>query len=102
MAIGALPSSVSDALRDLSTVSDGRTPRASSQEDRFSGIFDRLRAQETEEFTPHVEYRAPRGEVRTIAELEDEEEEVALVAAGRRSLFGNSAVPTGGSRWSGR
>lgn len=97
----ALPAPVSEALKDLATVSEVRTPRP-SPEDRFSGIFDRLRAQESEELPVRTEYRVPRGEVRTIAELEEDQEELALAAAGRRSLFGNSAAPNGGSRWSGR
>ena len=102
MASAALPAPVTEAIRELSATSEpvARTPRP-APEDRFAGIFDRLRAQEGHSAPEQGEYRVPRGEVRTIAELEEDQEELALAAAGRRSLFGNTAS-NGGTRWSGR
>lgn len=92
-----LPSSISEALKEMENRNERkqspepavRTPRPVVTEDRFAGILDRLRAQEEPSATS--EYRVQQSRpTRTIAELEDDEEERLLAGTSSRSTGGNS------------
>ena len=107
-ATASLPAPVSEALREIETRNERvkpspepavRTPRPVATEDRFAGILDRLRAQEE----PSVagEYRVQQARPsRTVAELEEDEEERLLAGASRGGSLFRAAENLGDGRWS--
>jgi flagellar biogenesis protein FliO len=112
-ATNTLPAPLTEAIRELETRSERttgksspepaiRTPRPVATEDRFAGILDRLRAQE--EPTVSSEYRIQQARPnRTIAELDEDEEERVLAGASRGSSLFRAAgetTATGDGRWS--
>lgn len=103
----ALPAPVTEAIKEIETRSERvkpspepaiRTPRPVATEDRFAGILDRLRAQE--EPSMPSEYRVqPSRPSRTIAELDEDEEERLLAKSHRGgSLFRAAEKTAAGDR----
>jgi flagellar biogenesis protein FliO len=109
----ALPAPLTEAIREMETrgarvnVKSSpepaiRTPRPVVTEDRFSGILDRLRAQEEPAVASEYRIQQVRPN-RTIAELDDDEEERMLAGASRGSSLFRAAgenSATGDGRWS--
>ncbi|WP_395146357.1 flagellar biosynthetic protein FliO [Armatimonas sp.] len=98
----ALPAPLTEALKELEARGERvkpspepaiRTPRPVAVEDRFAGILDRLRAQE--EPSMPSEYRVQQSRpTRTIAELDEDEEERLLAKSSRGSSLFRAASTT--------